>query len=76
MENNFAEILKEFLDDKHLTQVDFAEKVGVKQGQVSEWYNGVRAMAKAYNVSADYFLGLKEDYCVYCRRSYPSAFFG
>ena len=70
MENNFAEILKEFLDDKHLTQVDFAEKVGVKQGQVSEWYNGkskpgydsLRAMAKAFSVSADYFLGLKEDY--------------
>ena len=68
MENNFSDILKDFLTDNNLTQVAFANAIGVKQSQVSEWlkgkakpgYDTLRNMAIAFNVSADYFLGIKE----------------
>ena len=68
MGNNFSEILKDFLLEKNLTQVSFAKLIGVKQSQVSEWlkgkakpgYDTLRAMAIAFNISADYFLGLEE----------------
>ncbi len=68
MENNFGEILKDFLEENNLTQVAFAKKIGVKQSQVSEWLKGkakpgydiLKNMATAFNVSADYFLGIKE----------------
>ena len=68
MENNFSEILKDFLIENNLTQVEFARAIGVKQSQVSEWlkgkakpgYDTLRSMAIAFNVSADYFLGIKE----------------
>ena len=70
MENNFSEILKEFLTENNLTQVEFAKKIGVKQSQVSEWLKGkakpgydlLKSMAIAFNVSADYFLGIKNEY--------------
>jgi transcriptional regulator with XRE-family HTH domain len=68
MENSFAEILKDFLTENNLTQVGFAELIGVKQSQVSEWlkgkakpgYDTLKRMSTAFGVSADYFLGLKE----------------
>ncbi|MBE7082043.1 MAG: helix-turn-helix transcriptional regulator [Clostridiales bacterium] len=70
MENNFSEILKEFLEEKNLTQVAFSKKIGVKQSQVSEWLKGkakpgydiLKSMAIAFDISADYFLGLVDDY--------------
>ena len=66
MEEKFSEILKEFLEEHNLTQVAFAKKIGVKQSQVSEWLHGkakpgydtLKMMALAFNVSADYFLGI------------------
>ena len=68
MENNFSEILKDFLAENNLTQVAFARAIGVKQSQVSEWmkgkakpgYDTLKAMSLAFNISADYFLGLKD----------------
>ena len=68
MENNFSEILKDFLSEKNLTQVAFAKMIGVKQSQVSEWLRGkakpgydiLKSMAIAFNISADYFLGITE----------------
>ena len=68
MENNFCEILREFLDEHNLTQVAFAKAIGVKQSQVSEWLKGkakpsydiLRNMSIAFDISADYFLGLKD----------------
>ena len=68
MEISFSEILKEFLSERGLTQVAFAKAIGVKQSQVSEWLKGkakpgydmLKSMATAFNVSADYFLGLQE----------------
>lgn len=66
----FKEILKDFLIEKDLTQVEFANRIGVKQGQVSEWlygkskpgYDSLRAMAQAFDISADFFLGLNDEY--------------
>ena len=70
MKKTFSEILYDFLKDNELTQVAFANKVGIKQSQVSEWLKGkakpgydiLRQMALAFNISADYFLGITESY--------------
>ena len=70
MENNFSEILKDFLEENNLTQVAFSKKIGVKQSQVSEWLKGkakpgydiLKNMSIAFNISADYFLGIDEVY--------------
>lgn len=66
----FREILKEFLEINNLTQVEFAKRIEVKQSQVSEWLKGkakpgydiLKRMSTSFNISADYFLGLKENY--------------
>ena len=66
----FTEILEEFLKVNNLTQTEFANKIGVKQSQVSEWLKGkakpgydiLRRMATAFDVSADYFLGIKDTF--------------
>ena len=68
MEATFSEILKDFLSENNLTQAAFAGMIGVKQSQVSEWLKGkakpgydiLKSMALAFNISADYFLGIKE----------------
>lgn len=68
MENEFGEILRDFLNENNLTQVAFAKIIGVKQSQVSEWlkgkakpgYDTLKTMALSFNISADYFLGIKE----------------
>ena len=70
MNKSFQTILKEFLIDNELTQTAFAQSIGVKQSQVSEWLKGkakpgydiLKRMATSYNVSADYFLGLVDNY--------------
>jgi len=70
MELEFRQILKEFLTDNSLTQEQFAKKVGIRQGQVSEWLSGrsrpsydlLKRMSLAFGVSADYFLGLTDNY--------------
>lgn len=66
----FTEILEEFLKLNNLTQTEFANKIGVKQSQVSEWLKGkakpgydiLKRMATAFDVSADYFLGIKDTF--------------
>lgn len=67
---DFRMILKEFLAENDLTQAAFAYKIGVKPSQVSEWlrgkakpgYDTLKAMATAFNISADYFLGITDTY--------------
>ena len=68
MNIEFKEILTEFLIEKKLTQVAFAKIVGVKQSQVSEWlkgkakpgYDTLKSICIAFDISADYLLGIKE----------------
>ena len=70
MENSFRDILKDFLIDKGLTQTEFAKKVGIKQSQVSEWLKGkakpgydlLKQISQSFNISADFFLGLSDNY--------------
>ena len=70
MEPRFDEILREFLLINNLTQTAFAGAIGVRQSQVSEWlkgkakpgYDTLRRITLAFNVSADYFLGIKDSY--------------
>lgn len=67
---DFTRILREFLTENNLSQAEFARRIGVKPGQVSEWLHGkakpgydtLRAMATAFSVSADYFLGIADTY--------------
>ena len=66
----FRDILHEFLTENGMTQAAFAQKIGVKPSQVSEWlhekakpgYDTLKAMATAFNISADYFLGITDTY--------------
>ncbi len=70
MNKEFKQILTEFLKENNLNQSEFGRKIGVKPGLVNDWlrgkakpsYDTLRAMAKAFNISADYFLGLTDDY--------------
>ena len=65
-EFDFKDILEDFLIQRKLTQTAFANAIGVKQSQVSEWLKGkakpgydiLRRMALAFDVSADFFLGI------------------
>ena len=66
----FKDILKNFLKENDLTQTKFASIVGIKQSQVSEWLKGkakpgydiLKQMSKAFGVSADFWLGLTNEY--------------
>ncbi len=70
MAQEFSEILREYLQENGLTQQAFANKINVKQAQVSEWlkgkakpgYDNLRQMAIALEISAEYLLGLKDEY--------------
>ena len=70
MESNFREILRDFLAENEITQTEFANRIGVKQSQVSEWlrgkakpgYDTLKAMSLAFSVSADFFLGITDTY--------------
>lgn len=70
MEKEFTSILNDFLIENNLSRSDFARKIGVRPSQVSEWlygkakpgYDYLRAMAVAFNISADYFLGITDEY--------------
>lgn len=70
MNREFKDILKEFLNENNLTQSKFAEVVGIKQSQVSEWLKGkakpgyelLKQISVAFSVSADYFLGITDTY--------------
>ena len=64
----FVEILKDIMIDQNLNQTTLANKIGVKQSQVSEWlkgkskpgYDSLKAICLSLNISADYLLGIDE----------------
>lgn len=63
---NHYQRLKDIREDHELTQAQIAEVLHTTNRQVSKWENGVQMMgvdkyitlAKFYNVSVDYLLGL------------------
>lgn len=68
MENEFKDILAEFLLENNLTQTAFAQKLGIKQSQVSEWLKGkakpgyymLRLLTVTFNKSSDYWFGIEK----------------
>ncbi len=66
----FHEILKNFLKENELTQTKFAEIVGIKQSQVSEWLHGkakpgydlLKTISTSFGVSSDFWLGITDGY--------------
>ena len=65
---NFANRLKELRTENKLTQRDLAKAVGLSQNAINMWENNNRvpnanaviALAKYFNVSTDYLLGLED----------------
>ena len=63
---NHYERLKQIREDNDLTQMDIANLLNTTRQQVSKWETGVQMMgvdkyivlARYYNISADYLLGL------------------
>ena len=66
----FAERLKELRQENELSQRQLAEKLGLSHSVVAHWENEIRVpsaeaiilLAKFFDVSADYLLGLKNEY--------------
>ncbi len=65
----FIEILKNLLSESGMTQTAFANCIGVKQSQISEWlkgkakpgYDTLKSIADSMNISADYLLGRTDE---------------
>ena len=65
---NYYERLKLVREDRKLKQTDIAELLQTTRQQVSKWETGVQMMgvdkyitlAKYYNISVDYLLGLTD----------------
>lgn len=66
---NYYERLKDIREDNDLTQSDVANILKTTRQQVSKWETGTQMMgvdkyivlAKHYNVSVDYLLGLTDE---------------
>lgn len=65
---HYYERLKDIREDNDLTQNDIANLLGTTRQQISKWETGVQMMgvdkyiklAKYYNLSVDYLLGLTD----------------
>jgi len=63
---NYYQRIKDLREDHDYKQTDIAKILGTSRQQVGRWENGLQMMgvdkyvilAKFYNVSADYLLGL------------------
>ena len=64
----FAEKLKELRTEKELSQRDLAKETGLSQNAIAFWENkkrvpnanAVAALAKYFDVTTDYILGLED----------------
>ena len=69
MKNQFAVRLSDFIKETGLSKRKFAEKVGISAMSVSDWTTGkiqpnaesIYLICKAFDVSADYLLGLGDE---------------
>lgn len=67
MENIFYDRLKELRIEKGIGQIELAKAIDVSKGIISLWENGLRepklsnliALAKFFEVSLDYLVGLE-----------------
>ena len=67
MENIFCDRLKELRIEKGVGQIELAKAIHVSKGIISLWENGLRepklsnliALAKFFEVSLDYLVGLE-----------------
>lgn len=67
--SSFKENLKSLRTEANIGQVELAKKLGVSSGIISLWENGLRepgmysliAIAKFFNVSLDFLVGLEVD---------------
>lgn len=65
---DFIDILKDIMIDYNLNQSQLANKIGLKQSQISEWlkgkskpgYDNLKAICLALNISADRLLGIDD----------------
>jgi len=65
----FSERLKELRTEKGLTQQQLANATGISQNAIAFWenekrlpiVNAVIVLAKFFNVTTDYILGIKDD---------------
>ena len=68
MQNMFDRRLRELLKENDMTQKELARRIGVSQSSITYWVNGVKqptaeniyAVAKAFETTADYLLGLSD----------------
>ncbi|MBQ7466982.1 MAG: helix-turn-helix transcriptional regulator [Clostridia bacterium] len=66
--NEFKENLKNLRQEKNVGQIELANALGVSKGIISLWENGLRepnmqsliTLAKYFNVSIDYLVGLEK----------------
>ena len=66
--NDFSKNLKLLRNEKCIGQIELAKALGVSNGIISLWENGLRepgmvhliALAKFFNVSIDYLVGLEQ----------------
>ena len=67
IDESIANILREIMIEKQLTQTEFAKIIGVKQSQISEWlkgkakpgYDNLKRICQCLDISGDYILGLR-----------------
>lgn len=65
---DFIDILKDIMIDFNLNQSQLANKIGLKQSQISEWlkgkskpgYDNLKAICLALDISADRLLGIDD----------------
>ena len=68
MEQIFSERLKELRQDKNISQVELAKKIGVGKSIISKWEKGecditlskAKVLAIFFGVSIDYLAGLED----------------
>lgn len=68
--NEFKDVVKRLRIEKHMPQETLAKELGVSNGIISIWENGLREpsmrslilLAKYFNVSINYLVGLSNDY--------------